>query len=44
MLLQSAFYDWMAFTMQHLVKEEMIMKQAMTEEPVQERVLSLVAA
>ncbi len=39
-----AYYEWMAFVMQHLVKEEMIMKQAMAEEPVQERVLSLVAA
>jgi hypothetical protein len=44
MLLQSAFYEWMAFTMQHLVREELIMKQAMTQESVQERVLSLVAA
>jgi hypothetical protein len=43
-LLESAFYDWMAFTMQHLVREELIMKQSMMEESVQERSLSLVAA
>jgi hypothetical protein len=41
---RTAFHEWMAFLMQHLVREEMIMNQVMTEEPVQERVLSLVAA
>ncbi len=41
---RSAYHEWMAFVMQHLVREEMIMNQVMTEEPVQERVLALVAA
>ena len=44
MQIRTAFHEWMAFVMQHLVREEMIMKQVMTEEPVQERVLALVAA
>ncbi len=41
---RTAYHEWMAFVMQHLVREEMIMNQVMTEEPVQERVLALVAA
>jgi hypothetical protein len=44
MQIRTAFHEWMAFVMQHLVREEMIMKQVMAEEPVQERVLALVAA
>jgi hypothetical protein len=40
---RSAYYEWMAFLMQHLVREERIMKQALPAEPVQERGLALVA-
>jgi len=39
-----AYLEWMAFVMQHLVREEMIVKQATTEVPAQEKFLSLVAA
>ena len=42
--LKTAYHEWMAFLMQHLVREGVIMKQAMAEETVQERGLSLVAA
>jgi hypothetical protein len=41
---RSAYYEWMAFLMQRLVREEMIMKQAFTEGPLQQKVLALVAA
>jgi hypothetical protein len=44
MLVQAAYHEWMAFLMQHLVREEMIMQQVMPQETVQERVLALVAA
>jgi hypothetical protein len=44
MLVQAAYHEWMAFLMQHLVREEMIMQQAVPQETVQERVLALVAA
>ena len=43
-LVRTAYHEWMAFVMQHLVREEMIMNQVMAEEPVRERVLALAAA
>ena len=41
---RSAYHEWMAFVMQHLVREEMIVKQAAIEVPAQEKFLALVAA
>jgi hypothetical protein len=41
---RSAYHEWMAFVMQHLVREEMIVKQATIEVPAQEKFLALVAA
>jgi hypothetical protein len=41
---RSAYCEWMAFVMQHLVKEEMIVKQAAIEVPSQEKFLALIAA
>jgi hypothetical protein len=42
--IRTAYHEWMAFVMQHLVREEMIITQVIKEEPAQERVLALVAA
>jgi hypothetical protein len=44
LLVQAAYHEWMAFLMQHLVREEMIMKEVMPQETVKERVIVLVAA
>jgi hypothetical protein len=41
---RSAYNEWMAFVIQHLVREEMIVKQAAIEVPAQEKCLALVAA
>ncbi len=40
----SAFHEWMAFLMQHLHREEMIVKQATIDEMGEERKPALIAA
>ena len=39
-----AYHEWMAFMMQHLLKEEMIMRQVNTEETTEKKQFTLVAA
>jgi len=39
-----AYHEWMAFMMQHLLKEEMIMRQVNTEETTEKKLFTLVAA
>ena len=39
-----AYHEWMAFMMQHLLKEEMIMRQVNTEETREKKPFALVAA
>lgn len=39
-----AYHEWMAFMMQHLLKEEMIMKQVNKEETTEKKLFTLVAA
>jgi len=39
-----AYHEWMAFMMQHLLKEEMIMRQVNTEETTEKKLFALVAA
>lgn len=44
MQIRTAYNEWMALTLQHLGREEMIINQVIAEEIVEVRVLSLVAA